>query len=746
MKYLLFLSILLTGAVGALCQENYPTVRTAEEAYARHEYQRAAHLYEKIVTFHHVPANAQDRLAECYREQNDFGKAAKIYDQITTQHPENAQAWVYYGDILKSMGRYPEAKAAYRQAPDSLRVRIADRIAGCDSALAWMAAPVPYKVTNLSAVNTANSDWGAQWYAPHSIVFTSDSLRTRILGKARREARKLYRRTGHPFQKIYMIDSTDKGMGPVRGFSEEMNANAYHDGPVSFSSKGDTAYFTVTNPETLNGPGDTVSYKEGKRTITWGLRRLEIFWAVRDSNGTWGPPHSLSADNTGRYSVGHATLSGDGQVLYFTGDMPGGYGKTDIWYVERQGDGSWSAPVNCGPILNTEEAEAFPNVGVDGRLYFASKGHVGMGGYDVFRATGAKAAWQSVRNLGYPLNSPGDDFYFTTKDSLSGFLSSNRPGGMGGDDIYQYAFITGTPGTPVTYVPHTVPGAGDLSGTIERPIAALGSPADTRKTGVAGNNPGADNHAGTGNGSAAANRPGTGSVSGNGSGANNRAGADNRNGSGSGADSRAAVTIAASNVAGANPGTPPGTSPSTPPGTPPRRTNTVDSLSGESTQGAPHTDSAVKTGYTGGYAGGGVNTTAGQDTLSVRLSLQRSPRFGEIFVLRNLYYNFNKSDIRPDASTVLDGLIGYLNQFPGVTIDLSSHTDSRGSDAYNLALSLKRAQAARKYLLDHGIAPGRVQIHGYGETRLVNGCSNGVPCSSAQHQANRRTEVRVLHP
>ena len=122
MKYLLFLSILLTGAVGALCQENYPTVRTAEEAYARHEYQRAAHLYEKIVTFHHVPANAQDRLAECYREQNDFGKAAKIYDQITTQHPQNAQAWIYYGDILKSMGRYPEAKAAYRQVPDSLRV------------------------------------------------------------------------------------------------------------------------------------------------------------------------------------------------------------------------------------------------------------------------------------------------------------------------------------------------------------------------------------------------------------------------------------------------------------------------------------------------------------------------------------------------------------------------------------------------------------------------------------------------
>lgn len=645
MKHLSLLLMLLAGAAGALCQENYPTVVTAEEAYARHEYQRAAHLYEKIVTFHHVPANAEQRLAECYREQNEYGKAAKIYDQMMTRHPENGQNWVYYGDVLKSLGRYPEAKAAYRQAPDSLQARIANRIAGCDSAIAWMASPVPYKVTNLSSVNTANSDWGAQWYAPHSIVFTSDSLRTRVLGKARREARRLYRRTGHPFQKIYVIDSTDKGMGPVRGFSAEMNTNAYHDGPVSFSSKGDTAYFTVTNPEALTDEGDTVSYKEGKKKVTWGLRRLEILWVVRDSNGNWGTPHSLSADNTGKYSIGHATLSADGRVLYFTGEIPGGYGKTDIWYVERQGDGSWSAPVNCGPLVNTDEAEAFPNVGVDGRLYFASKGHVGMGGYDVFAATGEKAIWQSVRNLGYPLNSPGDDFYFTTKDSLSGFLSSDRPGGMGGDDIYQYVFVPGTTGTPVTFTPHKVPGAGDI-----------------------------------------AEAPGA-------------------------------------------------------PGTPLLHTQVVDNKQ-VLERGAQYTDSAFKTGYTGS----GANTTAGQDTLNVRLNLQKNPQLGEIFVLRNLYYDFNKSTIRPDAAVALDGLVGYLKEFPGVTIDLSSHTDSRGSDTYNLALSLKRAESARKYLLDHGIAPGRVQIHGYGETRLVNGCSNGVPCSAAQHQANRRTEVRVLHP
>jgi outer membrane protein OmpA-like peptidoglycan-associated protein len=162
--------------------------------------------------------------------------------------------------------------------------------------------------------------------------------------------------------------------------------------------------------------------------------------------------------------------------------------------------------------------------------------------------------------------------------------------------------------------------------------------------------------------------------------------------------------------------------------------------------GVRYTDSASKAGYT--TAGTSVSTVGvqGPDTLNARLYLQKSPRAGDVFVLRNLYYDFNRSDIRPDAAKVLDNLIQYLNEYPTVAIDLSSHTDSRGGDAYNMALSRRRAEAARRYLLDHGVAPERVTVHGFGETRLVNGCSNGVHCSEVQHQANRRTEVKVLHP
>lgn len=708
MKTSILYTVLLTTLVLRVrAQETNLSLTMADKAYESQEYSLASRLYEKVEHYHSfhlykLPAYIPSRLATCYLVLNDYADAARWFKVITDQTPVRPEDWIGYGDVLKSLGRYQEAKTAYRHAPDSLYNRVQNRVDGCDSALAWMAAPTNYAVSNLAAVNTAGSDWGAVSYGG-SLVFTSDSGRTAPAPTSFLSVLK-GAPTGGPYQKVYVLDS-----GSVSGFSPVLNNELYHDGAVTFNRTGDTAWYSVTHAGSLKEPGEKLQYKEGNRTVTIRIRRLELWWTARDSSGHWTPAHAFAYNNPAKYSVGQPALDNTGGILYFASDMPGGYGKSDIWYCLRQPDGSWGAPVNCGPDINTADEEAFPYIGPDGTLYFASKGHVGMGGFDVYKATGTMMDWIRVTNLKYPLNSSGDDFYFSMRDSVSGYVSSDRPGGKGSDDIYAFSVKPPAPPTP--------------------PIAAKPITPDTART-VASATPGAGNPG--------AGAPGTPGVSTSGSGVPGGATPD------SSAPSAPRPIILATRV--------------------------FDKLSGEPLAGAqvlvtgdthpsvtnakgmtykvlaPETrfiDSATKTGYA---ADGGVVSTEGHhpDTLSLSLYLLKAPEKGDVFVLHNVYFDFDKAYIRADAAVELDRVVAYMKQYPGVTIDLSSHTDSRGNDAYNMALSIRRARSARWYLNKHGISYKRVTTHGYGETRLTNGCSNDVPCTEEQHQANRRVEIKVL--
>lgn len=162
-----------------------------------------------------------------------------------------------------------------------------------------------------------------------------------------------------------------------------------------------------------------------------------------------------------------------------------------------------------------------------------------------------------------------------------------------------------------------------------------------------------------------------------------------------------------------------------------------------------HTDYSVYAEKDGYFSNRKAVSTKGLDrskTLYVDLKLGMSKlKKGTIIELENIYYDFDKANIRPDAAVILDDLYQIMINNPTLVIELSSHTDSRGSDAYNMALSQRRAESAVRYLINKGIDADRLVAKGYGETRLVNECANGVPCSEAQHQANRRTEIKILH-
>lgn len=384
---------------------------------------------------------------------------------------------------------------------------------------------------------------------------------------------------------------------------------------------------------------------------------MELYVYARLPDGTWSAEPFIH-NNVAEYSIGHATLSPDGNILYYVSDMPGGQGGTDIWYSEKDSDGNWSVPMNAGSGINSKADECFPNIGPGGELYFSSDGFAGMGGLDVFRSSGTKATWDRPVNLRYPVNSSGDDFaYLTTYDGeegMAGYLSSNRKGGKGGDDIYSFTF--------------------------EKPkiIIVLKGTTTDKSTGKR--------------------------------------------------LSAAAITLydGERQIMA--------------------KKYSDDSGTFEFILDKDRTYKVLgqKRGYHADSAKVSTIEITQSDTLEVALLLEPIFEVGKTFELENIYYDFDKHNIRADAAAILDELVRTLRDNPTLKIELSSHTDSRGSNVYNEALSQRRAQAAVDYIVGRGIARDRMVAKGYGETKLVNQCADGVPCSREEHQANRRTEVTIL--
>lgn len=408
-------------------QEQLSLDKQAAIAFDKYDYARAASLYERIATKQKSKTTTLilQRLADSYRYINQYEAAANWYARLLDKTDAPPETSLYYGDMLKSQGKYAAAKAAYARYNNSSKT--ANRIAGCDMAAEWMQQPTPVFIRNVERLNTSGADWGATPY-PGAIVFVSDSLYRHQLDDGSRYNKNLYGRTRRDFQHLYTGDTSAYGDVFISDFSPAFNSSRYHVGPAAFDKAYRTAYVTMTNPNRR-----IPAVKDNK--VKYGYRRLELYTSQKDSSGKWSKPAAFPYNKPDEYSLGHATLSNDGNVLYFAADMPGGQGATDIWYCEKQPDGKWGAPVNCGPSINTSEEEEFPTMAPDGTLYFSSKGWIGMGGFDIFRTTGSRSQWATPENLRYPVNSPGDDFYFVTTPGGT-YFASNRPGGKGSDDIY----------------------------------------------------------------------------------------------------------------------------------------------------------------------------------------------------------------------------------------------------------------------------------------------------------------------
>lgn len=652
----LFAMILLCGNT-AVAQGK---LKKAREYKNNFEFSKALELYMEIYE-HKDPKSDQDirDIAHCFRMINDTESAQNWLAKITGLIVYRPDDMMNFAMALKSAGKYDETVRQlkrYAQLFPNNSDQVKAMIDQCDSAKFWIKNPQPYLISNMEKINSENSDFGLTSY-PDGYLLSSD----RRLANKKYSSNEIFGWTGNPFLSLYSIKDISNQENEVVA-SDEINSD-HHNGPAVFDYTTGTLYYSVAKLykaiTKVSGNTDPTSWVTPVEQEQF-INRIEIY-SAQYKNHTWTKGEPFKYNNVEVYSAGHPAITADGKVLYFSSDMPGGVGKSDIYYCEKNADGSWSEPKNAGKNINTEEKEVFPFIDKDGNLYFASDGHPGMGGLDLFKAVGRNDSWSKPENLKYPINSSKDDFsIFVVKTDSLGYFSSNRDGGKGSDDIYSFNYIT----TPPIVTTQTVLAVTTYERLENGTLASL-EDVDVHYHENAG-------------GDAQSIEP-----------------------------SSQGIYFA-----------------------------TVYCDTRYMINGA-------KTGYFVAELEVETECKTKNDTVHVQLILNKII-INKPILIKNIYYDYNKWDIRPDAAAELDKIVHLLQENPQIIIELGSHTDSRGTDIYNKDLSQKRAVSAVNYIVSNGISKSRITAKGYGESVLLNKCDDGVKCSEIEHQMNRRTEFKVI--
>ncbi len=647
----LFIAFTLTGNLAQA------QITQADKYYKSYSYSLAIPLYLKIAQKPGDPDRNEAiiKLADCYRLTNDQLDARAWYAKAVTLPTSENINWFYYGEALQCAQEYDMAKEAFEKYdylnPSDPRGKAYAKF--CSEVKKMSENPPGFEIKNATSLNSEQSDFGPAFYS-NGIVFVSDRRKNFMNDQK-------YEWTNANYLDLYFStprfpDEFFLDMNEPKSFNEKFN-HTYHDGPASFARHDSLLYLTRTEKG-----------KEKKDKEKFRTDRLKIFYS--NYSGSWSKiePFFLNSD---KYSVGHPVLTPDGNTIYFVSDMPGGLGGTDI-YTCKWNAGKWGPPVNLGETINSFGNEMFPAVHGD-QLYFASDGIAGFGGLDIFESTLSNGKWSKAENLGQPINSSFDDFALVLdKSGKKGFFSSNRPGGLGSDDIYACKVIDKKPiEKPAEKLQDSL--AITISGFVKdkqtmKPLPGITVFLLDTQTG------------------------------------------------------KAKVL----------------------------KTDENGQFKTTGSKGILYVVKGMQNNYLSDCFNFRFETSdtthallTPRDLLLDHLEVDKVIGFGSTdYTFEPIYYDFNKWFIRPEAAKELDKLVQVMRE-NSVTVELGSHTDSRGSKEYNLDLSQKRAESAVRYIVLQGIEATRIQAKGYGESLLVNNCSDGVPCTASEHQLNRRTEFKV---
>jgi len=409
---------------------------------------------------------------------------------------------------------------------------------------------------------------------------------------------------------------------------EMINSN-FHEGPSSYHANSNTLYFTRSN------------YAKGK--IKADLKKkvqLKLYKSIYNQ-GVWSSPEKLGFDQEGG-SFCHPSISADGNLMVFASNQSG---NMDLYYSKNLG--GWTQPKRLGAHINSTANEWFPFLHPDGYLLFAKADSLGENGLDIYVSRLDGTSFSEAKKLPAPFNTEYDDFgVYINDEQMGGYISSNRPGGVGMDDIFRFA--------------------------IDRPIleTVMGEEelmiSQTKKT-----------------------KPAT----------------PKRIKSQTVAPKEEQIAKAPKSSVNKMPAS-------------------------ERNSGSTATNS-------------NINNNAAQIEKPVNVPTTKY-QIGQIFTIHDVGYSYNTKTIRQQSVESLDKIADMMLDSPGMKIQLSTHTDARGSEQFNQALTDKKASEIQRYLMERGVARDRVFGIGFGESRLLNHCENEVNCSEEEHQANRRTEVKII--
>ena len=416
----IFIFLVTVSHSDVYAQKKNRKLKKADLAFSLEEYSKAAELYKKAyqkIKNRAVKAEIIFKQAECYRLSGNVKRAESYYKRAIKAKYPDVIVYLRYADVLRMQGDLDEAIPQYTKYiqlnPTDVRGEMG--LKSCNFALKWKDLPTRYKVELMPVVNSRYSDYSASFGNGEYTEMYFSSTRNDGLSD------KIDARTGEYFSDVWFTRINKKGAWSRPIVMEKPLNSEGNEGSVFVNKRGTVMYLTQCKVEKKKdlGCGIYVSKRKGK---LWGA--TQMLQVKLDSNTT----------------IGHPALSDDETVLIFSSDLAGGYGGKDLWMSVKEKRNRWSDPVNLGPLVNTPGDEMFPFLADEGVIYFASNGHVGMGGFDIYKTSeDENGAYVLPVNLKSPINSSFDDFGMIVETGGErGYLTSNRTGGKGGDDIYQF--------------------------------------------------------------------------------------------------------------------------------------------------------------------------------------------------------------------------------------------------------------------------------------------------------------------